>query len=114
MFCGYLIVRRGQARTVRLEYVVPPNVLTWSRGHKYRLLIQHQPGSHPDGLGVSLIWGNRRASSWIVEHPTLDWAKTVDIGSYAVHPIPLPKEPPVIVAPGHLIEPHAYLSAPKP
>jgi hypothetical protein len=113
MFCGYLIVRRGQTRTVRLEYVVPPNVLTWSQGHTYRLFIQHQPGSHPEGFDVSLAWGNGRTSSWTIKHPTVDWKKTVDIGSRSIHPVPLPKEPPVVVAPGHWIEPHAYLSSPK-
>ncbi|HEX8919605.1 MAG TPA: DUF4012 domain-containing protein, partial [Chloroflexota bacterium] len=53
-FSGYLIVRRGQTRTVQLTYLVPPNVFTWSGGRRYRLFVQHQAGGRLDQLSVAV------------------------------------------------------------
>jgi len=114
MFSGYLIVRRGQARTVRLEYVVPPNVFTWSRGRTYRLFIQHQPGSRPDSFGVSVAHDGQPRFTWTLAHPSADWTRTVPVTPLPFQPVPLTVGPSSIVAPGHWIEPHAYLQAPKP
>ena len=114
MFSGYLIVRHDRRASVHLEYVVPPNVFTWSGGREYRLLVPHQPGSHPDLLRVSIAPDGERDVSWAVPQPTLDWSRTVPIEARPIQPIPLPVAPPTVVAPGHWIEPHAYLGKPNP
>jgi hypothetical protein len=112
MFCGYLIVPRDQTRIVKLEYVVPPNVFTWSAGQWYRLVVQHQPGSHPMAMSISVTQDDGRTVSWTVQRPVLDWSTTVHIVRRPFQAIPLPQEAPPVVAPGHWIEPHAFLSTP--
>jgi Protein of unknown function (DUF4012) len=112
MLCGYVIVPAGQTRTITLSYIVPPNVFGWSQGTRYRLLVPHQPGSHPDSLRVSVTDEGGHAASWVVARPALDWQQTVPIVARPFSPIPLSRSPSTVVAPGHWIEPHAYLAAP--
>jgi hypothetical protein len=112
MFCGYLIVRPGATRTIHLHYIVPPNVFLWSRGISYRLLVPHQPGSHPDQLTVSVTPDEAHSSTWTVRHPVLDWARSLAIPGLPFQPIPLPKPLLAVVAPNHWIEPYAYLGVP--
>lgn len=112
MFSGYLIVPVNRSRTVRLEYVTPPNALAWSGGSRYRLLVQYQPGSNP------LLW--RLSVAGAVSSPVArsilapDRNHTLDapLRLRAIQPIPLPKQPPTVVAPNHWIEPHAFLAGP--
>lgn len=111
MFSGYLLVPRGQTRIVHLHYVTPPNVFTWSAGRRYRILVQRQPGKELDAFSVSVTHDGRRWSRR-VEHPLTDWSRSIPIEARAFHPIPLPAEPPTVVAPNHSIEPHAYLGTP--
>lgn len=110
-FSGYLIVRNGQTRTVYLHYVTPPNVFTWSHGQRYRLLIQHQPGSHP-AFAVSVQDGSR-SWTWTAAKPSVELSRTVGIGNRPFQAIPLPPEPRTVVAAGHWIEPHAFLATPN-
>lgn len=112
MFSGYIIVRAHQTRTISIDYQVPPNIFDWSHGLRYRLTVPHQPGSHPDRLDVQLIAGTR-TMSWHVAHPSTTWRQTVSIPFKPFSPIPLLRPVPVVVAPGHWIEPYAYLAAPK-
>lgn len=112
MFCGYLIVRRGQTRAIQLHYIVPPNVFLPTHGRRYDLLVPHQPGSHPDEVRVAVRVGGRRLTR-VIRHPDLAWTVSLPIPPLSIHPIPLPPAAPVRVAPGQWIEPHAYLSLPK-
>ncbi|HZS94262.1 MAG TPA: DUF4012 domain-containing protein [Chloroflexota bacterium] len=109
MFCGYLIVRDGATRTVRITYLVPPNVFTWSNGTRYRLSVQHQPGNLLDELNVSVA-ADGRSHSWSVPHPTTDWKVSVPIAHHSFHSVQLPQPPPTLATPGHWIEPHTYLA----
>jgi hypothetical protein len=113
MFSGYLIVRHGTARTIRLHYIVPPNVFRASDGSRYTLLVPHQPGSAPDALRVT-VHHDGVQSTWNVSHPGLDWSVMVPINPQPFHPIPLPKFPPPATTPGGWVEPHAFLAAPNP
>lgn len=111
-FDGYLIVRRGRSATVTLHYVVPPNVFSWSRGSRYRLTVQRQPGSHPDEGTVQVSWGRGQRYQHILVAPRQDWSTTLRIPRLPFHAIPLPADPQPTVAPNHWIEPHTYLTAP--
>jgi hypothetical protein len=111
-FAGYLIVQHGTTRVVRLHYVVPPNVFSSTRGRKYRLLVQRQPGSHPDQFSLSVTWDGGARKTAIVRSPSRDWSVTVRIPRRPFAPIPLSRTPPVVVAPGHWLEPHAYIGPP--
>lgn len=114
MFSGYIIVRRGQTREVHLHYLMPPNSLLWSGGRRYRLFVQHQPGSYPDRLSVSVTDGvTGRTKRRAVSRPTTDWSVTVPIVALPVQPVPLPRATFPTVAPAHWIEPHAYLAPPR-
>lgn len=113
MFSGYLLVPHGTTRTVRLHYIVPPNVFRAAGGHRYTLLVPHQPGSHPDRVLVR-VEHDGAASSWTINHPVLDWRVSIPINARTFHPIPLPILPRSTVQPGHWIEPHAYLGIPNP
>jgi hypothetical protein len=114
MFSGYVIVRAGRTSTVRLHYVVPPNVFNASHGREYRLTVQHQPGSLPGRWAISVAAGGKQILSRVVPHPVGDLtaAAAVQPGPYT--PIPLTRDGSGVVAPGHVIEPHAYLRAPGP
>ncbi|MGH2449226.1 MAG: hypothetical protein ACRDFS_11585, partial [Chloroflexota bacterium] len=112
-FSGYLIVPRGATRVVQLEYTVPPNVFSATHGSHYHLLIQHQPGSYPDGWSVSVMHDGSTAK-WHINHPATDWARSLPIERRLFHPLPLVPQSSVVVKPGTWIEPHAYLAAPKP
>jgi hypothetical protein len=111
-FPGYVIVRRGRTAVIRLHYVVPPNVFSWSKGRRYRLTIQHQPGSHPDAIYVTVHDALGTTRAWHLAHPLRTWSVTVPIVPRAVRPIPLPRQQPPVVAPGHWIEPHLFLQGP--
>jgi hypothetical protein len=113
MFSGYLIVPHGITRTVRLHYVVPPNVFRATNGTSYTLLVPHQPGSSPDAVHVTLQHDGLR-STWNVLHPNLDLHLTAPIKGRPFQPIPLPRYPLPATAPGGWIEPHAFLAAPNP
>ncbi len=110
MFSGYLIVRQGQSRTVHLHYVVPPNVFSWSGGSRYRLLVQHQAGAHPDSVAVSVVTIAGPSFTARVSHPTSDWSRIMTIPVFPFRPLPLPAIPAPVVANGHWVEPYAYLS----
>jgi hypothetical protein len=112
IFSGYLIVPHLQTRTVHLEYISPPNVFTWSHGRKYRLVVPHQPGSQPRDVRITLSIGGRATRSWNLSAPRAQWSVTVPIPYRPFAPIPLAKQPGVVVAPGHWIEPYAYLAPP--
>lgn len=108
MFCGYLIVRHNQTRIVHIHYIVPPNVFLWSHGSRYRLLVQHQPGSHPTSLQVS--FHDRTVNrAWSIQDPRTNWSTQTSIPHRTLRPIPLPREPGPVVALDHWIEPHLYL-----
>jgi hypothetical protein len=113
MFCGYIIVPNGTSGTVRLHYVVPANVFAGSPS-RYRLAVQHQPGSHPEAFTIVVRDEADGASrTWTVQHPGHDWSAAMPVKRLPVSPVPLPQSivhP--IVAPGHWIEPHAYLGFP--
>jgi Protein of unknown function (DUF4012) len=113
MFSGYLLVPHGTTRTVRLHYIVPPNVFRATRGQRYTLLMPHQPGSHPDRIHVR-VEHDGAVSSWTINHPVLDWRVAIPIHSRPFQPIPLPITPRSTVQPGHWIEPHAFLGIPNP
>ncbi len=113
MFCGYLIVRRGRSATIRLHYVVPPNVFSWSRGKRYRLVVQHQPGTFPDRVTASFSGEGIRTRSVTIIGPQTDWRTTFSVPTKPFRAIPLPAVPATVVAPGHWIEPYAYLG-PRP
>lgn len=104
---GYIIVRKGQTRTVHLSYVTPPNVFSWSQGRDYRLTVQHQPGMTLDRLDVSVsVDGHRYQRS--IRSPSSDWSVSLPVSRRSYHPLPLPNNPFPVVAPGHWIEPHTY------
>jgi len=109
MFCGYLIVRNGETRTVHINYVVPPNVFSWSHGTRYRLTIQHQPGNHLQAVHVSVQAGTARRN-WSAADPTVDGTVSMPVPPRPFQPIPLPKQPRVVVAPGARIEPHTFVN----
>jgi Protein of unknown function (DUF4012) len=111
MFSGYVIARAGRSVTVRLRYLLPPNVFTWSGGKRYRLVVQHQPGDYPKRWSMSVRQSNGRSRSWTVSHPTVDWVGSFAIKPHPVHPIPLPYQEPPLVIPGHWIEPHTFLAS---
>ncbi len=107
MFCGYLIVPNGQTRVITLQYVVPPNVFSWSNGARYRLVVQHQAGSKPEQLDIAVQTG-AGGTKWSIPHPSQDWQRAIAIQPTPFHPIPLTYTPPTIATPGHLLEPHAF------
>lgn len=109
MFSGYIIVHRGETRTVRLQYLIPPNVLTPAGGRAYRIVVQHQPGSNPDFFAFSLTDRTGRHFSFKDVKPTADAAHTVEIRPCSASPIPLPRSVRPTVAPGQEIEPHTRL-----
>ncbi|HEX6509106.1 MAG TPA: DUF4012 domain-containing protein [Chloroflexota bacterium] len=111
MFSGYLIVPRGSARTIRLRYIVPPNVFTATHGQSYTLLAPHQPGSYPESMQIT-VRHDGVASAWTVPHPVLDWRVTIPLNAHTFHPIPLPSFPPPATTPGGWVEPHAFLARP--
>lgn len=111
-FPGYVIVRRGKTAIIRLHYVVPPNALAWSGGRRYRLVLQHQPGSHPDSVTVTLHDGLGGSRTWHLDHPDRQWSVTAPIVPRAIQPIPLPRQQQPVVTPGHLLEPHLYFQGP--
>jgi Protein of unknown function (DUF4012) len=115
MFCGYVIVPYLQSRTINLHYVVPPNVFSRTGGTSYRLLIQHQPGSHLDWIRVAVRdAAGGAARSWSVLRPRTDSRFSAPIRDLPFSPIPLAEtalRP--TVTPGSLIEPHAFLARPK-
>jgi hypothetical protein len=115
MFCGYVIVPYLQSRSVNLHYVVPPNVFSTSGGTSYRLLIQHQPGGHPDWIHVTVRdAANGSTKRWSTSHPLTDARFSRTVQDLPFTPIPLPRtalRP--TVQPGNLIEPHAFLAHPK-
>lgn len=111
MFCGYLVVPHGQSRTVRLHYVVPPNVFAWSHGARYRLMLQHQPGTWFDAVRVR-VWHDGRVVQWVTHHRLTRWVRTLPVTPRLYHPIPLPPPRPEVVKVGHWIEPHAFLGSP--
>jgi hypothetical protein len=113
MFSGYLIVLHGTTRTVRLHYIVPPNVFRSSHGMAYTLLVPHQPGSSPDAVHV-ILQHDGLHSTWNVLHPSLDLHLSTPIAPRPFHPIPLPRIPPPATQPGGWVEPHAFLAAPNP
>jgi hypothetical protein len=111
-FPGYVIVRRGKTAVIRLHYVVPPNALSWSGGRRYRLVLQHQPGSHPDSVVVTLHDALGGSRTWRLEHPDRQWSVTAPLFPRAIQPIPLPPPQPPVVSPGHWLEPHLYFQGP--
>jgi hypothetical protein len=108
MFAGYLIVRRGQTRSVHVRYLTPPNVFASSGGGQYRFLLQHQPGAHLAGVGVA-VTADGRTRSWTVTPAGTDWSVTVPVQRRPYSPIALPPNPFPVVAPGHWLEPGTYL-----
>lgn len=110
MFCGYLLVPHNRKATVRLTYVIPPNVFKRSNGSRYVLHVQHQAGSHPDSVDINVGGAVGAARAWHVLSPVADATFNTPVQQKTLSPIPLPKQPSVVVAPGHWIEPHAYLS----
>lgn len=113
MFSGYLIVRVGQTQVVHLRYVIPPNVFEATHGAAYRLLIQHQPGARLDRVRVSVATDDGNTVSNVQWGPTRDWTQYIPIARRPFAPVPLPREPAAVVAPGHWIEPSTYLGTPK-
>ncbi len=111
-FPGYVIVRRGKTAVIRLHYVVPPNALSWSGGRRYGLVLQHQPGSHPDSVVVTLHDALGGTRTWRLMHPDRQWSITAPIVPRAIQPIPLPRQPPPVVSPNHWLEPHLYFQGP--
>lgn len=110
MLCGYLIVPHGTSATIRLEYDLPPNQFLPTGGRAYRLLIQHQPGTKFDQTTVTIHHDDTSVTRTRRDVLT-NWSITVPIQRRTFSPIPLPPQPPTVVAPGHWIEPHAYLGA---
>lgn len=108
MLAGYIIVRKGETRTVHIRYIVPPNVFASSNGARYRLLIQHQPGVTPDSVSVA-VDADGRIHHWSVSSPSADWSVSLPVKLRPFHPLPLPRNPFPLVAPGHWIEPHTFL-----
>lgn len=111
-FSGYVIVRRGHSATIHLRYLMPPNALSWSGGKRYRLVVQHQPGSHPEAWDVSVRDAIGADRTWRKVRPDRAWTIEAPIEPRVLQPIPLPRQLPAVVAPGHWIEPHAYLQGP--
>lgn len=114
MLSGYVIVPRGQTQTITLHYVVPPNGFVGSAA-AYRLTVQHQPGSRPDGFSVAVRdAATGRARSWTVPSPRTDWSTRMPIANRPVRPIPLTlSNVHPVVGPNRTIEPHAFLGKPK-
>jgi hypothetical protein len=113
MLSGYVIVRVDRTREVRISYIVPPNVFSWSGGKEYRLVVQHQPGSVVDTIHVDVTADGKTILARAVHHPVSDWTTTAPILPRPIAPIPLSRSPAPVVSPGHWMEPHAYLGAPK-
>jgi hypothetical protein len=111
MFCGYLLVPNGQTRSVHLEYVIPPNIFSWSRGARYRLVVQHQPGSEPTSF-TAVVEHDGQSSTWTVTRPLETFRRTIDIQKRPFQPIPLASQSWPVVAPDRWIEPHTFLAAP--
>jgi len=111
MFSGYLLVPWRKTETVTLDYVTPPNVFDWSAGSIYRLMIQHQPGGHPDRIRVS-VTSDGATHRWSAPHPDLDWSVSTPVQPQPFHAVPLPAAPMPVVAPGQWIEPHTFLAKP--
>lgn len=110
MLAGYVIVRIGKTRTVHLRYTVPPNIVQWSAGRRYRLLVQHQPGAHPDMLRVAVSADGHALVHATIAHPLTDQFWSAGLVARPYHPLLLPSGPPSVVQPGHWIEPHAFLT----
>jgi len=109
MLSGYLIVPHDQTRVVHVRYLVPPNVFSWSAGSRYRLTVQHQPGSHLEVLAIRVL-ADGRSRSYVVPHPRQqNWSTALPVVKRSFSPLPLPAVVPVVVKPGHWIEPHAFL-----
>jgi hypothetical protein len=115
MFCGFIIVRYLKSRTISLHYIVPPNVFSASGGTRYGLLVQHQPGGHPDWIRVAVRdAADGSTKRWSVSHPLTDARFSRSVQNLPFTPIPLARtalRP--TVKPGNLIEPHAFLAHPK-
>ncbi|MDQ2743727.1 MAG: DUF4012 domain-containing protein, partial [Chloroflexota bacterium] len=111
MFCGYLIVPHGQQRVIHLRYTIPPNVFSWSHGTRYRLVVQHQPGSRPLSFSAS-VTHDGKTDAWTVQRPLEDMSHVIPVAARSFHPIPLSRQSWPVVAPNHWIEPHAFLSQP--
>jgi hypothetical protein len=114
MFSGYLIVRARQTKVITLQYVIPPNVFSWSHGRLYRLVVPHQPGSHREGVRITVSEVGEGRHVWVIPDPNQDWSGTIPIARVPFSPIPLSYAPPAVVAPGHWVEPYAYLAKPNP
>ncbi|MGH2443694.1 MAG: hypothetical protein ACRDFX_11115, partial [Chloroflexota bacterium] len=110
MFSGYIIVRKGQTRTVTVRYLVPANVFSWSAGRRYRLVVQHQPGTSPDSLRIDVLGAHHRGVSRVMRHPYVDAVIGLRVPPVRLQVLQLPKSTPVVVAPGHEIEPHTVLA----
>src|SRR5207248_2833075 len=111
---GYLLVPVNQSRTITLHYVTPPNVFTTTHGSRYHLVVQHQPGSHPEAIDVHLTDGANKVAGWALSKPMQDIRLSAPLRRRPFTPIPLPKPVRPVVQPGNWIEPHAFLAAPKP
>jgi hypothetical protein len=109
MFSGYLIVPVGQTRTVRLRYLIPPNLFSWSNGRRYRLTVQHQPGNLIDRVAVRAYDGARLVAEGVAVQSTTDWSVSGSVAHLPFHQLTLLAAPPPVVAPGQWIEPHAFL-----
>jgi hypothetical protein len=108
MFSGYIIVRKGHTRTIHLRYLVPPNVFDWSAGSAYRLTVQHQSGTHPDRMDLSLTTIAGPSFAATLRHVDSDWSRTVAIPPLSYRALPLAPAPPPDPRPGHWIEPNTY------
>jgi hypothetical protein len=108
MFGGYLIVRKGETRSVHLRYIMPPNTLATSKGRMYHFLLQHQPGAHPSAFHMTLT-ADGRTRSWAIADPNADWSTAESIQDRPFSPIPLPANPFPVVKPGRWLEPGTYL-----
>lgn len=108
---GYVIVRRGQSRTITVSYVVPPNVWDPTGGKSYVLRMQHQPGSTPKSWSVVVTGPTGASRSWSVANPQSELTVEAPYHPASFAPIPLPSAPVPAVAPGAVIEPHALLRA---
>jgi hypothetical protein len=113
MLSGYLIVRVNTTREVRVSYIVPPNVFSWSSGREYRLVVQHQPSSVVSAFHLKVFADGKAIMSRAVRKPDSDWTITAPIDARSFSPIPLSRNAAPEVTPGHWIEPHAFLGSPK-
>ena len=112
MFCGYVIVRHNRSLTITVRYDVPPNVFSATNGREYRLVVQRQPGRRLDNLSISVGGSGVSARRWSVADQMADLIVSEPIAHRSFSPIPLAPQPPTVVAPGHWVEPHAYLAPP--